>query len=269
MMRDGRAGLAKGLAALMVLMVALAGCSGAGSKDSAGSTTVETSSSTGEKSEAVRKTDLVVALEADLTMVDPNMHVNTPERNVLSHVYDFLVRLDADMQIRPALAERWEDAGDDVTWTFHLRKGVTYHDGSTFGAADVKYTLDRILNSDNASPQKFRISAINQVNVIDEHTVQLVTAAPFPTLLYELAQVEIVPEGAAAAGAKIEKPVGTGPFKFVEWRRDDRLILEVNKEYWGQVPSYERIVFRFIPEVTTRVAELRSGGVDLIKGISP
>ncbi|MCL5046970.1 MAG: ABC transporter substrate-binding protein, partial [Actinobacteria bacterium] len=119
------------------------------------------------------------------------------------------------------------------------------------------------------SPQSYRLAPVKSVEAVDDTTLKIQTKQPFPTLLYELGQVQIVQNNAVLIGEKITKPIGTGPYRFSEWRKDDRVILEANPNYWTGAPKFKRIVFRIIPETSTRVNELKAGTVDVVKNLLP
>jgi len=217
------------------------------------------------------KDTLVVALEADVTTLDPHKHVNTPEFNILSHIYDHLTDIDDDANIAPWLAKSWKVEPDQVTWTFFLHPGVKFHNGDDLTADDVKFSIERVLDPATKSPQAYRIRPIKEVKVIDPQTVQIITEAPFPTLLGELRSIEIMSRRICEEmGSKVaSNPIGSGPFKFVRWIRDDQIELEAVADHPLVKPKVRRVIFRIIPEVSTRVTELKAGTVDIIKNVPP
>jgi peptide/nickel transport system substrate-binding protein len=218
---------------------------------------------------------LVVAQPADAYTLDPAKHSAFPTANILFQIYDALVTQDANGNFVPALALEWSNP-DPLTWRFKLRQGVKFHNGETFNAKSVKFTFDRALDPNFKAPYFSRISAIKSVEVVDDYTVDFKTEKPFPTMLYSLYEAAfpslIVPPGyIGEKGADIlaTAPVGTGPYKFVEWLKDDRVVLEANPDYWGGAPKIAKVIFRPIKEVRTRIAELTSGGVDIAADIPP
>jgi peptide/nickel transport system substrate-binding protein len=191
-----------------------------------------------------------------------------------SSIFDGLVHRDLDMEIGPGLATSWEWIGDDDDrLRFYLREGVTFHNGEPFDADAVKFTFDRLLGEEGAAgPQQANYTSIDRVEIVDPYTVDLVLGTPDPVLITKLAGygAMIVPPGYVTgndAETFNRMPVGTGPFKVVDYVSDDRLTLEANMEYFRGAPLVERLVFRFIAEPSTRVAELQAGRVDIAQGV--
>ncbi|MGH9243465.1 MAG: ABC transporter substrate-binding protein [Acidimicrobiales bacterium] len=245
------------------LVVVLAACGGG---DTIGDES-DGAESSGERAGGT----VTVALSSDILTMDPAMHRSRITQAVIRNVFDALVNQDQDLAIVPELAESWEST-DEVTWIFHLREGVTFHNGEELDADAVKFSLDRIVDPATASPRASMLSMIESVEVVDPLTVRIVTDAPSPTLLPSLAVNEIVPpdyfaevgpEGFAAA------PIGTGAFTFDEWVPNERVALAANADYWNGGPNVDQVVFRPIPEVAARVAELQAGAVDIVAEIPP
>jgi peptide/nickel transport system substrate-binding protein len=218
---------------------------------------------------------LVIAQSTDAYSLDPAKHSAFPTANILFQIYDGLVTQNEKGELVPALATSWSNP-DPLTWRFKLREGVKFHNGEVFNAAAVKFTFDRALDPAFKAPYYSRISAIKSVEVVDDYTVDFKTAKPFPTMLLALYEASfpalMVPpaytkekSGEALASA----PVGTGPYKFVEWKKDERVVLEANPDYWGGKPKIDKIIFRPIKETRTRIAELKSGGVGIAVDIPP
>jgi peptide/nickel transport system substrate-binding protein len=184
------------------------------------------------------------------------------------------------MDVEPQLATSWEVSKDGLTWTFKLRKGVKFHDGTPFNANAVKVSFDRVI--DKGSPyNKFGnwkylqlgLGPIKQVNVIDDYTVSLTTEKPYAPLIANLA-LWLCPILSPAAIEKYKEeigrnPVGTGPFKFVKWVKDDQITLERNEEYWGRKAHLQRIILKSIPEVSARFMALQSGAIDIADDLDP
>ena len=225
------------------------------------------------ESEAVQDS-ITFASSADVITLDPqNMTDNTSEQ-VTRMVYNNLITFDADLNPVPDLAESWEVSADEKTWTFKLRLGVSYHDGTPFNAAAVKGSFDRILAPANNLKRRTLYNMIASVEVVDEYTVRITTNAPFgafPATLAHGAGGVINPATFAAVGNELGKSagaaVGTGPYKVVSWKKDQELVLEINEDYWGSAPRTRRIVYRPIPEASSRVIALETGEVDAISHI--
>ncbi|WP_011581735.1 ABC transporter substrate-binding protein [Chelativorans multitrophicus] len=218
---------------------------------------------------------VVVAQAVDAYTMDPAKHSNFPTANILFQIYDGLIAEGENGELVPALAESWSNP-DELTWRFKLREGVTFHNGEPFNAEAVKLSFERALDPEFKAPYFSRISHIKAVEVVDEYTVDFKTEEPFPTMLLSLYEASfpalIVPPAYAKEndGASIAAhPVGTGPYKFVEWLKDERVVLEANPDYWGGKPAIDKVVFRPIAETRTRIAELTSGGADIIVDVPP
>ncbi|MGH8648039.1 MAG: ABC transporter substrate-binding protein [Burkholderiales bacterium] len=216
--------------------------------------------------------DLSVALGGDVTSMDPHFHNLTPNNNIGAHVFETLVAKDAGGRYQPALAESWR-AVDDTTWEFKLRKGVRFHDGSIFTAADVVFSIDRVPNVPNSpSPFTTYTKQVTEKIVVDPWTLRLKSAAPYPQMPIDISTVLIV-SSKAAAGATTDDfntgkaTVGTGPFKFVRWQKGDRIELARNDDYWGPKAPWDRVTFRIITSDPTRVASLLAGEVRAIENV--
>jgi len=215
--------------------------------------------------------DLSIALGADVTSMDPHFHNLTPNNNVGNHVFETLVAKDPRGRLMPALAESWR-AVDELTWEFRLRRGVKFHDGTEFTAADVNATLDRVPNVPN-SPSSFATYSkqITERITVDPYTIRLKTAKPYPLMPNDMSTIMIIP--ARARGATTEDfntgkaTIGTGPFKFLRWQKGDRVELARNENYWGAKPAWDKVTFRIITSDPTRVAALLSGDVRAIENV--
>jgi len=216
--------------------------------------------------------DLKVGVGADITSMDPHFVNLFPNNGVAEHIYNKLVTLDSDSRLIPDLAESWKTI-DQTTWEFKLRKGVKFHDGGDFTAADVVFSYDRVGKIPN-SPGPFTVytKAIVSSEVVDNYTIRFKTAAPYPLLPNDLSTIYIVSKK-VAANATTEDfnagkvNIGTGPFKFVEFKRGDRVELARNDSYWGKKPAWEKVTLRILPNDPTRLAALLSGDVDAIENI--
>jgi peptide/nickel transport system substrate-binding protein len=187
-------------------------------------------------------------------------------------MYDSLLHKNPKLEYEPSLATEWK-ALNDTTWELKLRQGVKFHNGDAFTAEDVKFSFDRALDPATKSPQYGNIRAIKEVKIIDPTTVQLITDKPFPLLLERLVFFPIIPkkhyEKVGAQAFADNAPVGTGPYKFVEWKRDQFLKLERFEQHWRGPAPVKNLIIRVIPETSTQIAELKTGGVDIIRNLSP
>ncbi|MDB5488578.1 MAG: transporter substrate-binding protein [Reyranella sp.] len=180
-----------------------------------------------------------------------------------------LVARDSDDKLIPALAERWESLSP-THWRFHLRQGVKWHDGTPFTAADVKFTIDYIIDPKTVYARKTRIAGLVSTEIVDDKTVDIRTSAPAPLLLRGLADIPIEQKAISEKLGLVvaqRKPVGTGPWKFVEWVAGDRYDLIANDDYWDGPPAMKRLRIRAIPEGATRVASLVAGETDIIEEV--
>jgi peptide/nickel transport system substrate-binding protein len=224
---------------------------------------------------------LVAALVAEPTSLDPNQLTDINSMRLVRNIYDGLTRFEpGTFNIQPALAESWDIAEDGLTYTFKLRQGVTFHDGTPFNADAVKFAFDRMLDPEHPSYDTgpfpfatFYFGAIDTTEVVDESTVVMHLKQPYAPLLNTLAVacgLIVSPEAVKAQGkAYAQNPVGTGPFKFVSWEPNQRVSLEANAEYWDGAPKLQNLIFRPIIEEQTRFTELLSGGVNFIVDVPP
>jgi len=203
--------------------------------------------------------------------LDPSMNLSSIRAQVGMSIFDSLVGRDAEKRIVPALAESWKLL-DDNTWQFRLRQGVVFHNGEPFNAEAVRFTVQRVLDPNQKSPNRANIAEIAKIEVVDDFTVKLITRQPYAALLNRLIDFPILPPKYTAEQGDqgfAARPVGTGPFKFVELVRDDRMVVEAFDRHWRGAPKIRRILFRPVPEPFTRSAALRSGELDLITNVPP
>ncbi len=213
---------------------------------------------------------LVIAQGTDAVTMDPGNTTQMTAMQPFNFVYEKLLNRDKDMKLVPELAESWKSV-DDLTWEIKLRKGVKFHNGEDFNADSVKFTLDR-LRVAGTTAVSGGFTTIDSVNIVDPATVRIVTKKPDPLLPARLAQwgAQMLPAGYFKEVGKeglARKAVGTGPYRFAEWRKDDRLVFEANPNYWGEKPKFARVIFRPIPDEFARVSALMSGDVDLVVNI--
>ena len=188
------------------------------------------------------------------------------DRIVFQSVFDKLVDLDAKGNIVPMLAEKWEISPDGLTYTFHLKKGVKFHDGTDFNAEAVKFTLER--NKQKGSSRRGDLSFVKEIAVKDPQTVVLTLSKPYAPLLSQLtdrAGMIVSPAAAKKAGDKfLNNPVGTGPYKFKERKKGAQIVLEKNKDYWKKgSPKADTLVFKIMNDANVALLNLKSGQLDM------
>jgi peptide/nickel transport system substrate-binding protein len=225
---------------------------------------------------------LVISQQADPTGLDPEAVLNNSSGFVMATIYDGLVNYKlGTVEVGPGLAESWEVSDDGMTYTFHLRKGVTFHDGTPFNAQSFVKSLDRLKKTDpnsiyNTGPVEsyidFTYGAVESYKAVDDNTVAFRLKHAFAPFLTSLAMVwngVVSPEAAIKSGKDFRNnPVGTGPFVFKEWRHNDQIILEANKNYWGGAPKLDRLIFKINPDAQASLLALRQGDVHILADVN-
>lgn len=215
---------------------------------------------------------LTMSQPADATTMDPQLQGDVADMNILVNIFDFLTTRNDSNHLVGQLATSWE-AVNPTTWRFHLRKGVKFHNGEPFDASVVKFSIERLLNPKTASPiVEFADAGVTGVNVIDQYTADIVSKEPAPIIPAQSALfdgVMVPPQYISQVGDATfaKKPVGTGPFKFVEWLPGNMVVLEANTEYWGGAPGVQRLVIKPIVDTATTLASLESGEIDMATGL--
>src|SRR5512132_2350835 len=218
--------------------------------------------------------EVVVAFAAEPRTLLPNTIVDWTTNSQSEHIYGRLVDRDPKTyKPMPMLATGWKIV-NDTTWEFTLRPGVKFHNGEPFDAQSVKATMEYLQDPNNKSHYAAYWKLVKEVQVVDPYTVRFVAEKPWPSLIDRVSLTDFLVMPAKAlkelGPAKLgEKPIGTGPFKFVEWRRDERLVVERNPDYWAGPADVSRVTFRFIPEFSARMAALLSGEIDIMKDVPP
>src|SRR5882672_7499562 len=209
---------------------------------------------------------ITISQPAEATTMDPGRSTQVLTVNYFINLYDTLTRWDNTLKLQPGLATSWKQV-NDITWDFTLRQGVKFHDGTPLTAEDVKATLDR-----NIVPGKTVVNAgfttIGSVSVVNSSTIRIVSQKPDPLLLVRVAQMgaQILPARLTTDDGVKElarRPVGTGAYKFVEWVKDERLVMEANK------PAIDRVIWKPIPDDFPRLVALEKGDVDIITNVPP
>lgn len=208
-----------------------------------------------------------VAIQLEPPHLDPTSAAAGAIDEVLyANVFESLTRFAEDGSIVPGLAESWEVSEDGTVYTFHLRKGVKFHDGSDFDAEDVKFTLDRARAEGSTNAQKGLFAGITDVTVVDPQTVKVTLNGPNGSFPFNMAwgdAVIVAPE--SIEGIK-QKPIGTGAFRFTEWVQGDRLVMEKNPDYWGEPAKLDSVTFRFISDPTAAFAAMMAEDIDAFRG---
>ncbi|WP_259779473.1 ABC transporter substrate-binding protein [Aestuariispira ectoiniformans] len=223
---------------------------------------------------------LVVGQIAEPKSLDPQTVTALNDSRILMNIYDGLVRYkDGTLQPVPALAKSWTISDDGLVYTFKLRDGVKFHDGSPFNAEAVKFTFDRMLDEKHPYhntgpfPLSFYFSAVDKVVAKDDLTVEFTLKEPYAPFMSNLAQptgLIVSPEAVKQYGKDFGRhPSGTGAFKFAEWESNAKVVAVRNDDYWGGAPKLEAVVFRPITDANTRVAEMLSGGIDMMVEVPP
>lgn len=218
--------------------------------------------------------DLVIGLKTEPSSMDPQYHALTPNTQISQTIFDTLVATDAQLKPVPALAESW--TVDGKVWTFKLRPGVKFSDGSPFTAEDVVFTYDRVPKVPNSpSPFTLYLGSVAKAEAVDPMTLRITTKEVAPNLLVNLAQLPIMSKKAASGPAAEGKTttelnsgdglIGTGPYKFVSWKRGAEFVLARNENYWGKKPVWDKVIYRPISNAAARVAALLAGDVDMIE----
>ena len=212
---------------------------------------------------------ITVANATDSASWDPIDTFTLDWGRVGSNIFDALIQRSNDLKLNPGLALSWEVSEDGKRIRFKLRPNVKFHDGEPFNAEAVKYSFDRLLGAEGAKgAQQSNYTAIDHAEVVDDMTVDLVLKQTDPVLITKLAGYGAMIVPPAYIKEKGEDyfnthPVGTGPFKFVDYKPKVSLTLAANPDYWGGAPKIDSLVYRFISEAATQVAELQSGGIDV------
>ena len=215
--------------------------------------------------------NLTIGLGTDVTSLDPHYHNVTPNNSAGAHIFGYLVMRNEKSQLVPGLATEWKPI-DPLTWEFKLRRGVKFHDGSDFTAADVVASIERVPKVPNSpSPFTAYSKQIREIVVVDPHTLRLRTATPYPLMPSDMTQILIVNKAAAKATTDDfnsgRAAIGTGPYKLVRYAKGDRIELARNDGWWGGATPWEKVTLRLLPQDAPRVAALLSGDVQVIEAV--
>lgn len=215
---------------------------------------------------AAAAADLRIGFKVEVSAADPHVPY-VQNRNVWLHVYESLVGQDESLRPVPQLATAWRIV-DPFTWVFTLRPEVHFHDGSPLTAEDVKYSIERARGLGGARTFRTYLKDVETVQATGPLTVVVRTRQPCPTLAENLGLIGIVPRSTGDAGeeafASGKAAIGTGPYRFVEWKQGHRIVLARNESYWGAKEPWDKVSFEFLPKEPVRATALLSGSVDII-----
>jgi peptide/nickel transport system substrate-binding protein len=214
------------------------------------------------------RADINIAMQLEPPSLDPTTGGAAAAIRSLTYnnIFEGLTRIDRDGTVQPLLATSWEISENGLIYTLHLQEGVTYHDGAPFTAADVKYSLDTARGEESVSAQKQLFAKIASVEVVDDLTVTVTLNAPQGDFLYNMGWGDAVIVSEKHAATNGTNPIGTGPYKFVEWVKGDHVTLAANPDYWGETPAIETATIKFISDPTAAVASILAGDVDYFGG---
>lgn len=213
------------------------------------------------------KTTITIGMQLEPPNLDPTGGAAAAiDEVVYANIFEGLTRFSADGSIRPALAESWDISGDGTVYTFRLRDGVTFHDGTTCDAEDVKFSLDRARAEDSTNAQKALFAGIADVSVIDPLTVQVTLQNPDGAFTTKMAWGDAVIVAPETIGQAATLPVGTGPFRFTNWVKGDRVEIDRNPDYWGEPVALESATFKFISDPTAAFSAMMAGDIDAFPG---
>jgi len=209
------------------------------------------------------RTDISVGMQLEPPNLDPTTGAAAAiDEVVYANVFEGLTRIGPDGSVRPALARSWDISDDGLVYTFHLQRGVTFHDATAFDAHDVKFSLDRARADDSTNAQKALFTAIDAVEVVDETTVRVTLTRPAGDFLFNLGWGDAVIVAPESAATNATNPIGTGPFRFADWVRGDHVDLVRYPDYWGTPVGLAAATFNFISDPTAAFAAVLAGDID-------
>ena len=238
-----------GILSVMMLLTAV-GCGNSGDTGSAGG-------------DGTYRDTINVAVDVDAETYNPIQYNNSTANRVAELIYDGLISLDVEQVAQPGLAETWDISEDGLTWTFHLRSGVKFSDGSDFTSADVKYTYESMLDTANNAPYRSRYTSISSIECPDDTTVIFHLTTPNVALMVYL-DLPIIPEGAMDVAGFGTAPVGTGPYYVESYQLNNVTVLKANESYWAGTPATPTINVYVINDNSVRLAAVESGDVDFV-----
>lgn len=278
------------LSSMMALALAITGCGNQAQPAPADNNTQQPAPAEQPAAEGGQK-ELIFGRGGDTVGLDPITVTDGESFRVTDNIFETLVKYkDTSTEVEPGLAESWEISPDGLTYTFKLRQGVKFHDGTDFNADAVVFNFNRWMDKSNPLHNKEGFEyyndmfggykgdethVIKSVEAVDPYTVKFTLNRPLAPFIQNLGMSPFAiasPKALQEMGPEKfnEKPVGTGPFKFVEWKRNDSITLEKNPDYWKKgFPKLDKVVFKVIPENSARLTALTSGEIDLMEGLNP
>lgn len=220
---------------------------------------------------------LMLGTTAAPTLFNPYYSTDTSSSTLEGFMFSGLVTVDEDFNPEGDLAESWEFSDDGLTWTFHLRENVKWHDGEDFNADDVVFSYGIPLDEEYVGPRGLPFEIIDEINKIDDYTVEFVLSEPYAPFITITAQFEVLPkhilgdvpiEDLGKDKFNTKEPIGTGPFKFKEWKEGEYIELVANEDYYLGKPKLDGIIYKIVPDMNTLMAQLEVGDINMT-GISP
>lgn len=262
------------LGALLAATVAIAGCSSSSKGPDAPPVTTPKTEAPAAPKTPVKGGTLTIAIPGQVVSVDPHKQWDSNSMAALTNMVDTLMTPGADNELRPLLAESWSASEDGKVFTFKIRQGVKFHDGTDVNAEAVKKSIDRLLVDEMKSPQKANWAKLDKLVVKDPYTLEVYWTEPaIPNQFYLdtfWRSFIVSPAAIDQYGMDLaQNPVAAGPFKFESYKADDRLVMARNDQYWGGAPLLDKLVARIIPESNTRRVEMEAGTIDVLIGAEP
>jgi|SoiMethySBSTD1v2_1073268.scaffolds.fasta_scaffold62373_5 peptide/nickel transport system substrate-binding protein len=213
--------------------------------------------------------EITIALGSEPTTLDPQVRQDGGERAVNDNIYETLIARTVKGELVPGLAAAMPTQVNATTWRFKLRPNVKFHNGEPFNAESVVATISRMLDPALKSENLSYFNTLVKAEKVDDLTVDVYLKSPDSVFLSRMYWMKIIPAKYSADGSFASKPVGTGPYKLVEWSRGERVVLSVNPDYWGGRPQIQKVTFKFVQEPGTRLSGLMAKEFDLITNLSP
>lgn len=211
---------------------------------------------------------LTMGIRKDISTLNPLIRTMSTDQSIRDLIYEALLSLDGKGAIRPQLAESYDISKDGKVYTFNLRKGVKFHNGQEMTVEDVKYAMDYTMDPKNGAYGRSRLDLVEGVKTVGKYTLKIylrARSAAFLSALTDIKAFSVIPKGSIKSVRPSEYPPGTGPFRFTQWKSRQRIVFDLNKDYWGRKPYLDRVILRPIRNSTVRFTALRAGDVDIIE----